>query len=164
MAVDLSDRVEDLKNAVNPPGVDLYPAATDDEWAQRILNGFWDAVLEGVIHGYVVDDDGIVTPTTTGGPDMGRELQQLVVLYAAWRASLMALLNLKAEFKAVAGPVSFQTAQSAGVLREVATQIRKQLDAVVARLGDSGFVNTGSYDLVMDRSYSIALGESWWVQ
>jgi hypothetical protein len=64
MAVDLSSLVENVKAEVQPPGEDVYPDATDDDWVMRLINAFWSAVLDGIITGYAVDDDGIVSPVT----------------------------------------------------------------------------------------------------
>lgn len=163
MSVDLGDRIPDLVAEINPPGVDLYTAAGDADWIDRLKNGFWSAVLEGVIKGYAVDDDGLVTPTT-GTTDMPRDLQQIVVLYTAYKVVLYKLLEAKTRFKAVAGPVSYETEQSAGVLREVLQNIRNSLNLVINRLGDMNAVNTTVLDAVIERSYSIAFDEQWWVR
>lgn len=163
MPVDLGDRVEDLKNELNPPGQDLYPTATDEVWLGKLINAFWNAVLEGVITGYVVDDDGLVSPTS-GTTDMARDIQQVIVLYAAYNAVLMQVLNAKASFRAKAGPTEYETSQSATTLKAALDAARERLNIIIRRLGDLGSVNTAVLDAVVERTYSMAYGEQWWVR
>lgn len=163
MAVDLGDRVEDLRSELNPPGQDLYPTATEEEWINKLKNATWSAVLEGVISGYAVDDDGLVTPTS-GATEMSRELQQVIVLYAAYNVVLMQVLNAKASFRAKAGPTEYETQQSATTLKASLDAIRARLNLIIRRLGDLGSVNTVALDAVVERTYSMAFGEQWWVR
>ncbi len=164
MSVDLGDRVPDLLAEINAPGINSYPEVTDDSvWIDKLKNGFWSAVLEGVIKGYAVDDDGLITPTS-GATDMPRDLQQIIVLYTAYKIVLYKLLEAKTQFKATAGPVSYETQQSANVLRDVLKNIRDSLNLVIARLGDLHSVNTTVLDAIVERSYSMAFSEQWWIR
>ena len=58
-AVYLTDLIPSLEAALSVPGTTSpYSAATDDEWLAKLKNAFWLAVLDQVISGYEMDEDG----------------------------------------------------------------------------------------------------------
>jgi hypothetical protein len=163
MAVDLGDLVDPLKREVNPPGQTIL-AATDDEWAGRLLDAFWDGRLDGLFVGYVADSDaGTVSPIDVNQPDMGRDLQQAIVFLAAYNSLFLAIMNTKTAFKAEApGPVSYETQQSANVLKELAQSLKERRDILLYRLSDIGLVPTYVIDAVVERQDALMIGTQFW--
>lgn len=157
MAADLSDLIDSLKRSINPPGIDLFPTTLDDEWLGRLQDAFWDARLDGLLEGYEVDDDGIVTPLT-GTTDLTRDQLQVVVFYAAMNAIYNELRNLKTTFSAKAGPVSYETQQSANMLRDVGQMLKERKAIILARLGDLGSTPTYYIDAVIARTENLIMG------
>lgn len=160
MAVDLGDLVASLEAAVSPPGNDLFADTEDDEWVTRLANGFWNARLDGLLSGFV-EVDGAVTPTN-GDEDLSRELQQVIVFYAAYDTVLLALRSLNTTFKAQAGPVSYETGQSAQVLRDIATALKEKRNLLLSRLSDLGCTNDYVIDAIVARQDSVLDGLTFW--
>lgn len=164
MAVDLSELVPSLKREVNPPGADLYPAVTNTQWAGYLQDAFWEARLDGLFTAWTLNDDGEVVPVSTGGADLDRQWQQLLVLYAGFRITLNRFTNLKSQFRAQAGPVSFEQGQSATTLKGVLDAIRERMKRILDTT-ISGAAGGGVYvfDSVIERSYNLAVGDAWFV-
>ena len=160
MAVDLGDLVPYLEAEVSPPGNDLFAATEDDEWVTRLANGFWNARLDGLLAGYV-EADGAVTPTS-GDEDLSRELQQVIVFYAAYDTILLALRSLNTTFRAQAGPVSYETGQSAQVLRDIATALKEKRNLLLTRLSDIGATSDYVIDAIVARQDSLLDGLTYW--
>lgn len=161
MAVDLSDLVEFLKVEVNPPGQDLFPGTLDAEWLTRLRNAFWSARLDGLLTGYT-EDDGEVVPLS-GTTDMDRELQQVIVFFAGYKAVMNKLLATRASFRAKAGPTEFEVVTAATVLTDQAKSLREQLARVLTRLGDIGATSVEVIDAISARADSIGGGITSWV-
>lgn len=161
MAVDLGDLVQYLEAEVSPPGNDLFPTVQDDEWITRLANGFWNARLDGILAGYV-EAEGEITPVS-GDTDMSRELQQVIVFYAAYETILLALRTLNTTFRAVAGPVEYETQQSAQVLRDIASALKDKRNILLNRLSDMGLTSDYVIDSVIARQDSLLAGASYWV-
>ena len=162
--IDLNDLIPALEAALTVPGgVSPYAAASEDEWLLKLLNGFWNAYNDGLFRGYTVDEDGLVSPTS-GTTDMGRDVQQIIVLYAAidtFRATLMQMNTL---FRAEAGPVKYETQQSAQVLKGLLDALMEQRKFILARLSDGGgVVDTYYIDAIQSRDSAINSGLTWWV-
>lgn len=162
MAVDITDLVDSLKREVSPPGTNLYPNAVDADWEGQLQDAFWEARLMDMLSDWTLTGNDI-TPIASGGADMGRDMQQLIVLYAGYRIVLTNLQNLKSSFKAKAGPVEFETQQQATVLKAVLDAIRSRINIVLTTLSGLGVSNSMVLDAVIERSYSIAAGDTWWV-
>lgn len=160
MAVDLGDLVPYLEAEVSPPGNDLFADTEDDEWVVRLANGFWNARLDGLLTGYI-ESDGAVTPTS-GDEDMSRELQQVIVFYAAYDTILLALRALNTTFRAQAGPVSYETGQSAQVLRDIATALKEKRNLLLSRLSDLGATSDYVIDAIIARQDSLLDGITYW--
>jgi hypothetical protein len=162
VAVDLGDLVESLKREVNPPGKTIL-SATDDEWLGRLADAFWDGRLDGLFAGFAVDSDaGTINPVNPGAADMGRDLQQAVVFLAAYNSLFLAIMNTKTQFKAEAGPVSFEQQASANVLRELAQSLKERRDILLYRLSDLGLVPVYVVDAVIERQSQLAIGAQVW--
>ena len=157
-AVDLSDLIPDLEVALTAPGqTDLYSAVDDDEWTTRLKNAFWSAYNDGLIEGYTCDEDGIVNPTS-GSATFGGELQQIVIFYCGLNKVQNELLQIKTKFRAKAGPVEFETEQSAGVLKALLDSLLRQRDDIMTRLSAINGVSTIYIDAVRQRDYALAEG------
>jgi hypothetical protein len=182
VAVNLFDLVESLRLAVNPPGTDLFPDATDDEFLGALINSFWELRIYNMLDaweenastrgGPVVFTEGIVTPlgvadvyddpTGWATSDMGRELQQLVVLWAAWTIVLNRMGSLSTVFRAKAGPVEYETQNAATVLKTVLDALKKRIDDAIFGLEQTA--DTIVFDGMIERTYAVANGETWWIK
>lgn len=186
MAVDLFELVEPLKREVNPPGSDLYPDATDDSWLGSLTDAFWEIRLYGMLDGYEENaaarggpeefGEGKVTPVGVladyddpsgyaAGVDLPRELQQLVVLWAGYKVVLTNLGTLKSQFRAKAGPVEYETQQSATLLKALLDALKARIDDIIGNLSTyRQGAGVALFDSVIDRTYSQAVGDTWWVR
>lgn len=161
MAIDLADLVDSIKLEVSPPGQDLFPDASDDEWAARLANAFWNARIDGMLPGYV-ESDGLVTPIT-GDTDMPRDLQQVIVFMAAYDTVFLKLLNTQTGFRAKAGSVEYETSSSAQILRDLANSLRDRYLLLLRRLSDLGYVPTYVIDSYIAREVALSAGDGYWV-
>lgn len=156
MAVDLADLILDLQAEVNAPGSETFPDAEDDHWIQLLSDGFWNAVLDGIITGYTSDGE-LVTPVT-GTTDLSRELQQVIVFYAGFQAIRNKILNTPTMFSAKAGPVEYETQQSANVFRDLLADLAQRRAILLTRLSTLGQVEVQYVDMVAARTDSIIYG------
>lgn len=163
MAVDLSDLVEVLKREVSVPGGEesTFPNADDSSWLGHIQDAFWDVRLDGMIPGYQ-ESDGIVTPIDTSDDDLSRDLQQLVVLYAGIRIVRNQLRQIQTQFRAKAGPVEYETQQSATLLKDILAELHKRRAVVLERLSDLGSVEDYYIDAIAQRDYALGYGDTSW--
>lgn len=184
MAIDLATLIPALENEMSPPGTDLYPTATDQQWLIALIGGFWDARLHGLLLNYEENvasrgggadyDEGIVTPVgaadgyddpTGWSPrDLPPDMQQLVVLWTAWKATLSEFKQLSTTFRAKAGPTEYEEQRSAMVLKEVLDALRDRIKFILENLSTHGRTSVSIYDAVIERSYSQAVGSVWWVR
>lgn len=157
-AVDLSDLIPDLGVALTAPGqTDLYSTVDDDEWISRLKTAFWSAYNDGLIEGFSCDEDGLVTPIS-GSATFGRDLQQIVIFYCGLNKVQNELMQIKTRFRAKAGPVEYETEQSAGVLKALLDSLLKQRDDIMTRLSAINGVSTIYIDAVRQRDYALAEG------
>lgn len=160
MAVDLGDLIESLQREVSPPGENLFPDATDDEWFGNLQDSFWDARLDGLLEGYT-EQDGQVTPIS-GDVELTRDLQQIVVLYAGIRIVRNHLRALNTLFRAKAGPVEFETQKSAQMLAGLLDELRERRRILLTRLGDMGVTDSFYIDALIARDESLRWGDTYW--
>ncbi len=186
MSVDLNDLVEPLKAEVQAPGGTAFVDATDDDYLNYLINSFWEIRLYGFLAGFEEDAASrggppefiaaIVTPLgvdpiyddPTGysqAQDLPREMQQLIVLWAGWKIALTNMSSLNTVFRTKAGPVEYETQQAATVLKEVLDQLKARIEFILINL-PSAYRQHGTavFDAVIERSYSQAIGETWWVK
>lgn len=130
MAIELADYVPVLRREVSPPGSTLFATVADPTMEGYLSDAFWEARLDGFLCGYSCSPTGVVTPLDPNGPDLPREQIALVVLYAGLKILRNQLINQTSRFSAKAGPVSFETENSANLMTEMA----KQLSAIRDRL------------------------------
>jgi hypothetical protein len=163
MAVDLSDLVESLQREVNAPGIDQLPDATTAQYTGNLSDSFWQAKLEGLITGYT-ESDGIVTPEdTVNGVDLPREQQQLIVFMAGMRIITNQLRDMKTTFRAKAGPVEYETQQSANLLVEILKNLRSQKASILDYLAEHGATSVTIIDAVRYRDYLMSEGLTDWI-
>lgn len=166
MAVELSTLVATLRREVSPPGTDLYPDALDAEFIGHLADAFWEARLSGieVLDDYEVNASNQIVPTDATTDDLTRDLQQLLVLFAGYRIVLSSFQNIKSAFRAQAGPVSYETARSAQLLRDVLKALERKIGIILTRLSDLGTADTDYFDAVIARETSMVYGDTWWVR
>ena len=162
MAVDLSDLIDMIKAEVDAPGEDSFPDALDVDWTNQLQGAFWEAVLDGIITGYE-ETDGIVTPTS-GSTDITRDLQQLIVFYAGVRVIRNKLRTMGTLFRAKAGPVEYETQNSAQVLKSIMDELVRKRNLLLSRLSDLGTVDSVYVDMVIYREQSMQDESTWWVR
>lgn len=145
MSVDLSDYTTVLKRAINPPGTDLFSSMTDDELAGYLADAFWEASLDGFLHAWACDEDGVVTPVDSSGADLPRADVSLIVLYASIKMLRNKILNTPTVFQAGAGGATFERQYSANMLTEVLQQLKDAKEKIIERSNV-----WGSLDLAID--------------
>lgn len=137
-SVDVTELIPSLEAILTIPGQDSpYAAASEEEWTLKLVNSFWRTVLDGIVEGYSIDEDGIITPDT-GDSTFSRLEQQIVVIYAAMNVIQAQLLQLKTVFKAKAGSVEYETQQASQVLTALLSQLEKDKGILLERLSDLG--------------------------
>lgn len=156
MAVDLEDLVPALR-------VELG-TTTDSTTAlvTRLSNAFWEARLNGLFTDYR-EEDGLIVPIS-GTEDLGRDYQQLLVLYAAYAAMLTDFRNAQSQFSAKAGPVEYSTQRSVGVMKELLTAMRIRLQMVVDLIAADSASTAYIVDAMIARTEAMAGGDAWWVR
>jgi len=184
--VDLVDLVDSLRREVSPPGSDLFPDATEDTFAGSLSDAFWEVRLYGLLSGFEENaaarggpgdfGEGIITPigvdATYDDPagysttqDLGRDLQQLIVLWAGWKIVLSRMGTINSMFRAKAGPVEYETQQAASVLKTILDHLKARIDFVLNNLSKYGASSsTAVFDSIVERSYEQATGNVWWLR
>lgn len=187
MSVNLANLVEPLQIEIQAPGGEAYSNATEDDYIGTLINSFWEIRLYGFLGGFEEDAAsrggppeftiGIVTPLHADpdyddpfgyntDQDLSRDLQQLIVLWAAWKIALNNMATVNSVFRAKAGPVEYETQQAASVLTAVLDQLKARITYLIGNL-PSAYGSSGGavvLDAVIERSYSQAVGETWWVR
>ncbi len=133
MAVDLGDLIEFVQAAVNAPGENFFPAAEDDDWINQLRNAFWVARLHGWFTAHR-EADGLVANITTGGADLDRWEQQMIVEFAAYNTVRNKLMALATRRRSKAGPVESDIERSAQVLQLILKDIRARIDELKLEL------------------------------
>lgn len=161
MAVDVSDLIDLLKSSVSPPGTDLFPDAVESDWLNNLRNGFWDAVLDGIITGYT-EDDGSISPVS-GTIEFPKDLQQLTILYAGITILRNYLMNMNSMFRSKAGPVEFETQKAPSVLKGILDELVRRRTQILTRLLDTKSTNSYYIDSAIARDQSMLAGNVYWL-
>jgi hypothetical protein len=155
-SVDLSELIGDLEAAVTVPGaVSPFATSSETEWLTRLRNAFWSAYNDGIIAGFTCDEDGIVNPSGGGDSTFTRDLQQLVIMYAAINIYQNQIMQLKTLFRAKAGQVEYETQQSAQVIKSLLDSLLAQRATILQRLSDGGFTDSYYIDAIRSRDDSL---------
>lgn len=133
---DLSDLISDLEFNVNAPGEDAYANVSEEEWISRLRDGFWNAWNDGFLQDYI-EIDGTVTPRS-GSTPIPREQQQIVILYTSIAIVFQQMLKMNTLFRAKAGPVEYETQQSAQLLRALYDDLAQRRVHLLERLAETG--------------------------
>lgn len=131
MSVDLSDYTDVLRREISPPGSTVFAGVGDDVLTGYLSDALWEARLDGFVTGYKADPDGIVTPEDDNAPDITRDLIALLVIYAGIRILRNQILNTNTRFVAKAGPVEYETENSATMLVEMLKQLKSIKDRLL---------------------------------
>lgn len=162
--VDITELIPNIEAWLTIPGSDSpYADATDEEWTLKLVNAFWQAVLDGNIENYTIDEDGLISPIDGGDSTFEREYQQLVVIYAAMNVVNAQLLANPTSFRAQAGPVEYESETAASVLTTLMADLRMQKELILNRLSDLG-LNTSSfyYDGTFQRRENQEFSDQYW--
>jgi hypothetical protein len=122
----LSSLVQPLRRECSPPGADLFPDATDNDFIGYLSDGFWEARLDGFLSTYTLDLN-----SNTISPDLPDYYQYLVVLWAGVRICRTRLSNTQTAIRQQAGPVSQEIQYSAQMLRDVLDEIRAKKQRLI---------------------------------
>jgi len=165
MATPIPDLRDQLDRELNIPGFEQLPDITPAEMDGYILDGFWECRLLGMLDDYTVTDGTeFATPIgdniqsgSTG--DLPEQYQMLVIILAGVRMVRLKVLNLAVNFKAEAGPVSFEQQASATTLRAVLASLEQRLAQLKLVYSDS--LSPGAmyyFDGTLQRASSEAQG------
>lgn len=150
MAVQLSTLVPAVKAQMNPLG---QPEVVTDADEDRVIAGlgsaFWTAKLSGWFTNHRLNSDFTeIVNVSSGGDDLPREEQQIVVLFTvltSWRAQMV---NNPTSRRAKAGPVETERTQSATVLRAMIDGLEAQIADLTEQMRMAGRgTSVGVYDL-----------------
>ena len=124
---DLSELVEPLKREIAVPGTfaTTFPDTSDDDLAATLADAFGAGQLNGYFGGQTLTVDPDLG-TYVVSPDLSAAGAALVVIYAGMRIirSQLRGINTMARYKA--GPVEYETQQSATLLREELAYLRQR--------------------------------------
>lgn len=166
MATPVSDLRDQLGREINVPGFGQLSDITVTELDSYIMDGFWECRLLGMLDTYTITDGTeFATPigdniqAVSGAGDMPEQYQMLVVILAGVRMVRLKVLNLAINFKAVAGPVSFEQQASATTLRAVLASLENRLGQLKAVYSDT--LSPGAmyyFDGTLQRAYAETQG------
>lgn len=142
---DLATLVEPLKREVAVPGTfaTAYASTQDDDLKNSLMDAFANANLDGFLLDYQLDlSTAIVTPDL---PPAGRAI---LVTYAAERILFAKIAGLKNRALYEAGPVKYETEQSASVLTQLLKMIQERRRELLSKLSVTGTVTR---DMFLDR-------------
>ena len=125
MPTTLADYVDSLRREITPLGdEDPYSEVENTKLTGHLVDAFWEARLDGFMDGWRAGTDGTMTRDSGAEADFPREKVALIVTYAGIRILRLRLMNTESHFKASAGPVEFETRNSAEVMRELLRQLQ----------------------------------------
>lgn len=160
MAVDLTDLVETLKRAVNVPGGDTFDGVADSVYVGYLSDAFWELRMLDMLTEYT-ESDGLVAPLV-GTTEIPREMQQLIVLYAAIGIVTNELKAIETLFRAKAGPVEFETQKNGALLRDILAELQRRRGVVELALSNLGRVSDYYIDSVVERTSNF--NGTWWLR
>lgn len=128
---DFADLVEAFKREAAPLGQfeALFPSVTNSQITDALMDAFAEAQLDGFFLGAELDVDG-----GTVAPSLSSAGAALVVIYAGIRNARHRIMDQSAKGSATykAGPVSYQTAAAAGVLKSSYEDLNKRRLELIA--------------------------------
>lgn len=163
--VDLEDLVPSVLAAVSEPGSVAFPDATTSQWIAKLANAFWDAKLNQFI-GFAnyTETEGTLSPIDGDDP-IDRTLQQALVNFTAIDAIRNKLLNINTMFSAKAGPVEYETQQSAQLLKGILDDLMAQREQLLLLFADAGgYGHTYYFDSYLTRQDALLNCDGVWVR
>lgn len=166
MPTPLSAIVPMMTRELNAPGTEQYPDLLAGDYLGYIADGFWDARLAGMLHQYTILDGSLLpTPLLTGTDyitdqstkvdDLPQEFQYMVVIFAGARLLRNKILTLAVNFKAEAGPTSYEQQASATTLRAILASLEKRVKELQVMYSDQFTPGVFAYmDGVLQRAES----------
>lgn len=138
MATRIADLIPMFDRETNIPGDAQITTVSAGQKIGYIEDGFWDVRLAGMLGAYtVLDGADIVPPGTTGTKyftdqataeeDLERQYWMLINIFAGFRLLRLKIMDLAVNFKAVAGPVSYEQQASATVLRALLDNLQGRI-------------------------------------
>ena len=137
MPTAVSSIIPMMTREVNPPGTEQYPDLLAGDYIGYIADGFWDARLAGTLMSYTIVEGPdlptalgagmYITDQSTKTKELPQEYQMMVVIFAGTRLIRNKILTLAVNYKASAGPVSYEQQASATTLRAVLSSLEGRL-------------------------------------
>lgn len=148
MATPVQDLIPMFKREINAPGIELFPTASVGSLLGYIKDGFWDAFLAETLQTYTIAlGEDITPPQTTDveyftdsgltNDDFPEQFQMMVVLFGGFRMIRLKILNLAVNFKADAGPTSYEQQASATTLRAVLASMERRMKELRVQYSDA---------------------------
>lgn len=160
MAVDVSDELVDaLRRMITPLGSEVYTDVANAVLVGYLSDAFWNGKLDGFFGSYT-ETDGVITPES-GDTDLGRDWQSLIVFYAAFAIIEAGLRSQSTLFRAKAGPVEYETQNSAQLLRDHLRLLADRRDYLLETLSSSYTISPGYIDNVIARTNSVFYGDGY---
>lgn len=139
MATAITELIPMMTRELNAPGVEQLPDISAGQLVGYIEDGFWDIRLAGMLKSFVVVDGSVLTPAQATGSrwitdrasltdDLEEQYWMMIVLSAGFRLLRLKIMNLAVNFKAEAGPVSYEQQASATVLRALLDSFTKRMN------------------------------------
>lgn len=125
---ELSDLVEAYKREVSVPGAfsEEFPTVTDEAIRAALGDAFGEAQIDGFFGKMVLDtDDWSVSP------DLSTAGAALVVIYAGLRVLRQQIMRLSVGASYKAGPVEYESRQSAAALTEMLRQLERRKNQII---------------------------------
>lgn len=126
----LADLVEAFKREVAVPGAfaATFPSTSDEDLEEALKDAFANARLDGFFSTMELD---VATGAVT--PDLSVAGAALVILYAGLRMTRTQLRTLNTVVRYQAGPVEYETQQSAALLTEDLKQLERRRQELIAQ-------------------------------
>lgn len=128
---DIADLVEPLKREVAVPGTfdTVYPNTSDVDLEGALADAFGAAQIYGFFLEQTISDLDVDPVEIT--PDLSSAGKAVVVIFAAERILVSQIMSLKQRVLYEAGPVKYETENSASVLVEILKQMRLRRTAIM---------------------------------
>jgi len=138
MATKIADLIPMFDRETNIPGDPQITTVSAGQKIGYIEDGFWDVRLAGMLGTYTVMDGADVVPPEIVGTkyftdqataelDLEKQYWMLINIFAGFRLLRLKIMDLAVNFKAVAGPVSYEQQASATVLRALLDNLQGRI-------------------------------------
>jgi hypothetical protein len=138
MATPITELIPMFDREINVPNAPQVTVSASQKLGY-IADGFWDARLFGLLSKYTIVDgadvvpaeptgDNYITDISTKSKDLDQQFWMMVVIFAGFRLLRLKVMELAVNFKAEAGPVSFEQQASATVLRALLDNLQRRID------------------------------------